>query len=53
MAIHCLLIKQLIAINSSLKLQTTFVNSEGKSILRTETKKAFLENISKKEPTTT
>lgn len=40
------------AINSSLKLQTVFVNNEGKSILRTETKKAFLETISKKEPTT-
>lgn len=40
------------AINSSLKLQTIFINSEGKSILRTETKKAFSETISKKEPTT-
>lgn len=39
-------------IGKDLILQTTFVNKEGKSILRTETKSDFLGAVSKKDPTT-
>ena len=39
-------------IGKGLILQTTFVNKEGKSILRTETKSDFLEAVSKKDSAT-
>ena len=45
-----LLIKKVI--NSNLKLQTAFVNKEGKSVLKTESKNDFLLAVSKKDPAT-
>ncbi len=45
-----LLIKK--TISQNLKLQTTFVNKEGKNVLKTETKDAFLLAVSKKESST-
>jgi hypothetical protein len=41
------LIKRII--HKELKLQTTFVNKEGKSVLRTVTKNVFLDAVSKKK----
>ncbi len=40
------------AISKDLILQTTFLNKEGKSVLRSETKKDFLEAVSKKDSAT-
>jgi len=40
-------------INQDLKLQTTFVNKEGISVLRSETKDVFLEAVSRKKVSTT
>ena len=37
-------------ISDELKLQTTFINKDGKSILRTETRASFLNAVSKKNP---
>ncbi|SNR54402.1 nuclear transport factor 2 family protein [Lutibacter flavus] len=37
-------------INKNLKLQTAFLNNEGRGILRNETRKAFLTAISSKNP---
>jgi len=42
-----LLINQ--SINNTLKLQTAYVNKQGVNVLRTETKKNFLQSISKKK----
>lgn len=44
------LIKRII--HKELKLQTTFVNKEGKSVLRTVTKDVFLDAVSKKKDST-